>query len=475
VARSLILVGSEFPCDLVENVSFYSSQSLLDADVVLFEPPSRPTSYQSYQGKARLDESDSFQFKEACTHWRGEISECLGAGKTVIVFLKPFQDFFIDTGERSYSGTGRNQKTTTHVALFDNYRFLPAYPAGITPKSGHAIVASGDPMPIGDFWRAFGSDLNYYLYFEDPDIKPLLHTKTGKKTIAGIRDFGGKLILIPPVDWDLDEFVEGHDDGKMYWTDEAATFGKKLLGVLLGIDVAARGGREDTPPPEWSLSDRYALRAERSARAEITRIAEEIESLREQSAAKRDEAQEASRLKALLYGTGKELEAAIVLALQALGFEARNFVEGDSEFDVVFESSEGRCLGEAEGKDNKAINIDKLRQLEMNLQEDFARDDVDEYAAGVLFGNAYRLTNPDERPAEFFTEKCLKAAARSGTVLVRTPDLFDAARYVIEHANTKTYSKRVRKAMLGSGGDVASIPAPPDAAVEQAHRADAVS
>jgi len=48
-------------------------------------------------------------------------------------------------------------------------------------------------------------------------------------------------------------------------------------------------------------------------------------------------------------------------------------------------SPEGdRYIGEAEGKENKAVNIDKLGQLERNIQEDFARDEVQEPARGIL-------------------------------------------------------------------------------------------
>src|SRR5207245_1319034 len=105
------------------------------------------------------------------------------------------------------------------------------------------------------------------------------------------------------------------------------------------------------------------------------------------------------------------------------------FAESDSEFDVIFESPEGRCLGEVEGKDTKAINIDKFSQLERNLQEDFAREGVTEYAKGVLFGNAERLKPPAER-GHAFTGKCITAAKRVHAALVRTADLFDPVRYL---------------------------------------------
>ena len=85
-----------------------------------------------------------------------------------------------------------------------------------------------------------------------------------------------------------------------------------------------------------------------------------------------------------------------------MGFTVSHFENSESEFDVIFESKEGRLIGEAEGKDNKAINIDKLRQLEMNIHEDFARDEVEDMAKGALIGNAYRLIEPEERGMFFY-------------------------------------------------------------------------
>lgn len=81
-----------------------------------------------------------------------------------------------------------------------------------------------------------------------------------------------------------------------------------------------------------------------------------------------EELRSAGAIRALLYEKGKPLEHAIIEALRLLGFTAASFKESDSEFDVVFESGEGRLIGEAEGKDNKAVNIDKLRQLRGRVQ-----------------------------------------------------------------------------------------------------------
>jgi len=477
LARSVMYVGEAFPGGVVDTASFYSTQSLFDHDVVVLEPPQDITHFDSYKGKPSLGESASFRFSEACSHWRSEMAECLSAGKTAIVFLELYQAFFIDSGQRSYSGTGRNQKTTVHVSLHDNYKCLPITLGGITSRSGKAMKTTRDIAPIRDYWAKYADKLGYHVYFSDPRVTPMLVTKTGDKTVAGIfrAAGGGCLVLIPPIEWDWEDFVEVGDDDEEEWTNEGVEFGKSLLGILLGIDSAVRGDPAHASPPEWTTADEYALARERSLHAEIAEVNGRIELLREQALSKRLETAEAATLRSLLFASGKELEAAVVLALQTLGFSAENYSDEQSEFDIVFQSSEGRFLGEVEGKENKPINIDKLRQLEMNIQEDFQRDEIDEYAVGVLFGNAFRLTPPPDRSDACFSDKCMTGAARSGTILVRTPDLFAAARYVAENPNTKRYAKSVRQAMARSKGQVAAIPLPPasaPASIESAHAED---
>ena len=110
--------------DTVEHVDFTSKVSLLDWDIVLFRPVlddfvSIHTDY--YQGKRCLSDSASFHLKECSERWRREIKQAVDHGKVVIVFLPDLSEVYIDTGERSYSGTGRNQKVTQHVALYNNY------------------------------------------------------------------------------------------------------------------------------------------------------------------------------------------------------------------------------------------------------------------------------------------------------------------------------------------------------------------
>ncbi|HEU4990213.1 MAG TPA: hypothetical protein VFT41_10555 [Gemmatimonadaceae bacterium] len=462
--QKIITVGFNIPGDDYESVDIDSDRSLLDADIILFEPHV-PESYYGYseahyQGKPTLSQSGSFKAVEHATHWRSELKAALEDGKTVIVYLARPTDVFVYTGKKEYSGTGRNQKVTNMVRPFSSYETLPLLFGSVTPKSGSEIKVVGDLGALAEYWRAFGNQSPYQVYFEGNLGKVILTTKTGGRAVgtsAVVKK--GHLILLPPLQYDEDAFTRVEDEEE-YWNDDGLKFGAQLAGALLRLDAALRGDRNASPPPKWVASASYRLEREAALEREIGGVSTTIETLKAQREALQQELERETILRRLLFATGLDLEEAILVALRILGYTAENVTEADSEFDAVFVSPEGdRYLGEAEGKDNKALNIDKLSQLERNIQEDFARDEVNEHARGVLFGNAYRLQEPETR-ADFFTAKCLSGAKRSGIALVRTPDLFTAARYV-RNSGDMEFAQRCRVVIRDAAGTIVSFPPVP--------------
>ena len=222
-----------------------------------------------------------------------------------------------------------------------------------------------------------------------------------------------------------------------------------------------------TPPPTWVGESQYRMLEESALDAQILDVQQQIEKLQAQKRELEQNLNRAGSLRRLLYEQGEPLEDAVLEALRLMGFTAEGYKVGESEFDAVFTSPEGRFLGEAEGKDHRSINVDKYSQLERNLNEDFARDDVTEHAKGVLFGNGFRLTPPTERE-EGFTEKCFSSARRTGVALVRTMDLYAPARYLKTHVNPD-YAHRCREAIFATHGDVVLFPAPPAAGAGHGH------
>jgi hypothetical protein len=468
--KKILTIGFSLASDDVGYTGFDSDISLLDWDIILFKPDiTEFINYRdTYQGKPNLSDSMSFILKERVEHWRREINGAVESGKTVIAFLSDLTEVYIDTGNRKYSGTGRNQQTTRIVAIYDNYQSIPVKLSPIKTKGSEIKLAHKGAETISSYWQEFSDVSNYKVVLNEEKVPSCLLTKHGDKSVGAIyrsKNSSGALILVPDIDFCPDNFFEEEkydDDDELEepeWNQEARQFASRFIKTIVAIDKSIKNIGELTPEPEWSKSPEFSLNKESKVVAELLKIEEEIERLHSKKESLVTELKDAVRLRNLLFEKGKPLEYAILEALKILGFAVSQYDDGKSEFDAVFESKEGRLIGEAEGKDNKAINIDKLRQLALNIHEDLEREDVETPAKAVLFGNAYRLQPITER-GETFTSKCLSASAISSIALVDTPSLFAVAQYLSHHKNAR-YATSCRKAIINTVGKV-EFPSLPD-------------
>lgn len=415
----------------------------------------------THKGKPCLDDSQSFRFKECIEHWRREIKQAVGIGKTVIVYLPPLQKFYIDTGRRSYSGTGRNQRIERHVQLYDNYKAIPIKLLPLTATgSSMKLVANGAEI-LAPYWTEFEKHSSYHVQLTEPEAPACITTQTGNKAVGALsrsQTSSGTLLCLPDIDFDDDRFIKQNGEEQV-WTDVATQFAGRFIASIVALDKALRASSEVTPEPSWVSDPRYVLGQEAALRVQLLEAERRVEEAQKEKEAIVESLTAAGRFRALLFEKGKPLEHVIIEALQLMGFKAAPFRESESEFDVVFECDEGRLIGEAEGKDNKAINIDKLRQLSMNIHEDLQRDEVSAPAKAVLFGNGFRLEPVQER-ADPFTQKCYTAAATSSTALVATSDLFMVVQHLMKQSDPE-FAHLCRQALLGTTGRVAFPPVPP--------------
>ena len=473
MARRIVSVGMLLAADDVDHVEFDSKASLLDWDIVIFRPNITDLinyDYEkgSFRGKHSLGDRASFTLKEACAYWRREIIDVVKNGKTVIVHLCKPEEIFVQTGKKEHSGTGRNRKTTNIVEEFSSYQALPINEKWHISQGREITVRPDYREILGPYWERYSSSSTYEVIFVDADKKACLITKHGGKAV-GLHIGGiGNILLLPDMNFDAEEFFDSEgdqdDDDFEPFTEAARQFASHYVAEIVALDRAMRQGSERTAEPAWAAAPGYLLTTERRLQEELLRAEEAVERAQKQKDELTTALSEAGQLRGLLFESGKQLEAVILKALHVLGFEAENFQDDENEFDAVFSSDEGRLLGEAEGKDNKAINITKLRQLTMNIDEDFGRDEVEVRAKGVLFGNAYRLTPPVERDAPF-TDKCITSATAQSITLVHTPDLFAAARHVLENADAD-FAKQCRMALVDGVG-IVSFPAVPQVLEEQ--------
>lgn len=450
--RKIIAVEYEIPGFSGGCYEYYSDQSLLDADIVVFQPLKLGA---PGGGKASYGESASFRVQQSTSHWRTELSTALEYGKTVFLILGKYEVASVQTGRSDVKG----RTVINYVADYDNYQFLPTVLPTMTAKSGAEIVFRGDPV-FAIFWKEFKNHLRYECYLNDKVQRPIFVTKTGEKPIGAVfKVKKGHLVLLPLLDYDEGKFLKEEKDGEYHWTKAATIFGDKFVTIVQDIDKSLSSESMETPPPVWVKRPDFVSCQEAKLLKVIGDKGEEIQRLIKEEQTLQADLKKEQQLKNLLFETGKPLEAAVIRALQALGYLAENYDDGELELDQVILSPEGeRFIGECEGKDNSAINIDKFRQLSENIQADLQRQDVQKPAIGILFGNGFRLTPPAERK-EQFTQKCL-ASAKRGTVLVRTMDLYPVARYVLE-TKDQSFMKLCRDAMLAGIGSIVEFPNPP--------------
>lgn len=449
--RKIISVEYEIPGFHQDCCSYATDQSLLDADVIVFQTRNFGSAY----GKASFGDAESFSVLRRTEHWRRELHTALNYGKTVFLILAKHEVASFQTGRQEVKG----RTMINYVEDRSNYEFLPAELPSMTGKSGTSIVFTGDST-FAILWNEFKTLLRYECYLNEKVERPIFVTKTGERPVGAVFRVGkGHLVVLPFVDFDLREFFKTRKDGRAYWKADAIQFGSKLVKILLDVDKSLRSEGAETPMPAWAEEREFVSSEEARIRKEINDAAKEIDTLRLRKSSLEAELKGTQALKNLLFGTGKPLEGAVIKSLRALGYSAENYDDGDLELDQVIVSPEGeRLIGECEGKDNAAVNIDKFRQLAENIQADLQREEVSKPAVGILFGNGFRLTAPKDRQ-EQFTTKCLASAKRE-TILVRTTDLYPVVQYLRE-TNDRVYAKACREAIRAAVGGIVNFPAPP--------------
>lgn len=456
--KQILTIGCKIPGGYGTHVASTSKRSLLDADIILLSADNFIDSIRyeefagEYRGTPMLSEQDSRNFRDAVNHWSRELDDALAARKTVLVIL----------GQVSVAS---RRLSPTRIVMSSNYDILPVK-MFFVESQGQAMVLSQGENPIREYWYDYADQSQYRVYFEDEsDLRPLITTKSGNRLVGAVsqQSDSGALIFLPWIDLGKKEFFEVKGDRQdlegpsVSWTDEAKQWGSKFVQTITSIHETVTRDEGNENSPEWASDVKFMTLEEKGIRERLNNLEDRIGEMKTLRDELKSDLSDAECLKPLLYGQGRSLEEAILYAVRILGFEATGFREGNSEFDAVLECDEGRMIGEAEGKDKRPIHVDKLRQLATNVIEDFEREEITEQAIGVLFGNAYRLTEPSLRGAEQFTSKCRQLAGTINAVLMRTSDLFEVAKILIDNPDDE-FAADCRKAIFAARGKEVQFP-----------------
>jgi hypothetical protein len=251
-----------------------SDRSLLDADIVLFQPgfgEFSPT--ETYHGEDLFSHTSSPRLIKILQHWKSELTSAVDAGKLVVVFLAKPRSAHVYTGQQGFSGTGRSRVTTNYVAEIESYSAVPIVTAA-EAKTGREIILTKDGLFLSGYWKEFGENSEYEAFIDGKFTKTILTTKTGGKVVGALVRRKGALLLIPPLRYDEEKFTKYNPKKQeTYWTTEAVQYGKRLVVSLVSLtesllkrryrNTSAEMGRSECVPASRGSTTRKKDRRDR--------------------------------------------------------------------------------------------------------------------------------------------------------------------------------------------------------------------
>jgi hypothetical protein len=229
-----------------------------------------------------------------------------------------------------------------------------------------------------------------------------------------------------------------------------AVDGKRVGAAIMQIVETHFGGLSDVEAPAWAVD--VMIPGSNAHDGRIAQLERERAQIETEIAALKEKRDDLNNFRVLLYGYGKSLlEPVVRSAFRVLGFLVPEPEEYAGEWDVELRQGQSpvTAIAEIEGSVG-VIDVDKYRQL-LDYVEQEALDGREH--KGILVGNGFRLTAPEELQRQSqFSDHALRGAKRNGFGLLATSELFKAVCAVLEAADNEALKIRVRESILSAVG-----------------------
>jgi len=437
----ILSIGINLEHDEITFADFVSAPSFHDFDVILIDPLNVEIllflnqMHETKDGFLILEwdsEGTNKAIRRTLNRRRRESEHFLSLGRLLVCISRQPHFAYLCTYE------GEWPKPTESEKWVDTYDWFPlkysqdSMATILSVASGKKINLSDPKHPFAPYFNAYKDKLCYEacleqskkpFYFEELQIIAETH---GQLPVGfSFKLHGGQVVFLPPlVDPDP----------------------KKLAGVLLDCISATTGTIEETTPPSWASDYKVLLPNLPDLEGEIEKLHKKMNELHERLNTVEQQKTEQQKYLKLLYEQGKfQLEPVVRDAFSLFGFTVTDAEPSDG----LLESGEGVALLEVEGKDDKAINIDKCRQLLDNVVDDEKK--TQQPKKGLLVGNGFRLKDPKGR-TEQFTQRAMESAAGNHFCLLTSDTLFQLVCQVLEDPDNGELKTQIRKQLLATNG-----------------------
>ncbi len=393
----------------IDHTRFRSRKSFLDYDLLIWDPSTLVhdyMSYESYQGLERLTDDDSARVVGDLDRRRREMKEMLELGRSVVVITPPPQRCYVATGEKQYSGTGRNRVTTHMVTELNLMAALPLKNYETVQAVGSNIEFRGGE-PFSAFWRANKANLGYQAYFSKPVGTPLFLIEGTQRVVGShllIRD-NGHLLFLPSLK--IEQLYENPDLTEEEVENAVEEFIESIVALV--TELRRRTGEFELPP--WS--GKYNLPDENTARSELKDLNEELNDILAKVSQQKQVIAELEAYKILFTGTGKALEAQVRRVFEELGFTVQE--ERPGRDDLILEYEDLVAVVEVKGVSKSAAEK-HAAQLEKWVSEYYSSHGTN--PKGILVVDTFNDTPLIERTKKSFPDQMLPYSQNRGHCLI---------------------------------------------------------
>ncbi len=426
----LLSLDYEFVYGDAEYDEFASDHSLMDFDVVIWDPVGSMHTYigdyraEQYRGRPSLSEHKSARLISDVVRRRADMKQFLENGRTLVVIGRTPGVVYVDTGERQHSGTGRNRATTHIVTELDIVSALPA-DVSLRPQQGANIELCGGDQFAG-FWADNRDILRYEAVLGDKPSTAIFTIQGTQLRVGAIDRFkgGGVLLVIPApaIPWSRPTTDDPDDDGHDHERGQA--FQSSLLEVVSAI--SASGSSE--PMPAWA--DKLLIPGEDELRTKVRKQEQSVERARQRLAKANRSLTDTQQAKLLITASGRELELAVRDALAALGGKVTEPPPGRDDWLVDFNGTS--VVVEVKGKSGSAAERDAA-QLEKWVSR--VVEDTGAVPKAILVVNAFRKLPVAKRTEAAFPDQMLGYASGRKQCLVTGLQLL-LMRLMVERGTT---------------------------------------
>lgn len=448
--KEILALDFEFYDDRVEHADFASTRTLLEHEIVAWNPAYLLEKYskgEDYLGSPCLTDSSSAQFARDLARRSREFEEFLDLGRLLVIFIPQPIEFYVATGKKRNDGTKAKPRITRLVESRQVAEMIPRSPK-LHAASGSSFEVAGDPS-FAAFWRAVGDQFEYRAFLEAEGAQSLLKVRNTDRVVSASLSAGtGLLLFLPHLLVEEPDTEQGDDESEeSYWARweiDNEEIQRKNDGALIdALYEYARETRGSTTErlPAWT--ERFILPREK----ECLEAADKAASRAETVLAKVEEAKvkllTIQSRKKLVTLDGKDLERAVGKALTDLGCVVEEGRPGRA--DRIVKWGDHTAVAEIKGT-IKSASETNATQLEKWVAE-YALE-TGEQPKGILLVNGWRNIPLNERVEDVFPSQMLPYAEGRGHCLVASSQLLAA----IAVATKKTEKEKFLRAMFTTVG-----------------------